>query len=67
MSVLARVRAALSPDSPEQQVSSSDTSTARLFHCPQCDTVYVGETMDACTECSTPVEQIPTDADLGLI
>jgi len=56
--------------SNQRQPESDDESeswTTKLYHCEPCGTTYVSDDLDACSQCDTPVERVPTEQDLGLL
>lgn len=51
---------------PESKQETTEWTT-RLFHCGSCDSTFVSEHMEQCSECAVSVESVPTESDLGLI
>lgn len=52
----------------EPEVEDTDgTNGAGLFNCASCGTTYISESMDACPDCETAVESIPSEVDLGMV
>jgi len=43
----------------EQAERDSENPSSRLFECPSCGRVYVGEDKETCSECDEPVKKIP--------
>lgn len=64
-----RIRTALGldarPDERGEAAADGGTTTA-LYECADCETTYISEAMDACPSCEKPVEQVPSEFDLGL-
>lgn len=67
MSVVTRVREALSGDTPGAESQSDAPRATRLYHCASCGTTYVSDEMESCSRCDTVVETVPTEQDLGLL
>ena len=43
-----------------------ERSTASLYECPSCETVYISEGMQSCPECEARVDTVPDERELGL-
>lgn len=48
-----------SPEPPREPSS--------LYRCSSCSETYISTGMDACPRCSTAVETIPSERDLGFV
>jgi membrane protease subunit (stomatin/prohibitin family) len=46
--------------------SDERTSSATLYHCPDCSTTYIAAEMEQCAHCGGAVTEVPTAADLGM-
>jgi uncharacterized protein YlaI len=40
-------------------------SPIRLYECPDCESVYLSTDLSTCESCDAPVDQIPSERDLG--
>lgn len=67
MSVVTRVRAFFATEPQQDQSQETDTRTTSLYHCASCDTTYVSEALNRCSQCEGAVETVPTEQDLGLV
>lgn len=44
----------------ESEPGAAGGSDSALFHCLQCDTVYVAMTKEVCSDCGTDVSRVPS-------
>lgn len=47
------------------QIEPGGGLSTRLYSCPDCETTYISDGMEFCSECDGGVEQIPSERDLG--
>jgi len=45
---------------PEPEEGSSEKQSSHLFECPVCESVYVSEDMETCSQCNEPVKLVPS-------
>lgn len=41
-------------------------TTADLYECPACGTVYIADDMETCSSCESEVTQVPDERQLGI-
>lgn len=51
------------PDPPDP---GPEREPAGLYECTNCETTYIGVDKRSCPRCDGPVEEIPSEADLGI-
>ncbi|MHB9285973.1 hypothetical protein ACKVMT_02920 [Halobacteriales archaeon Cl-PHB] len=53
------------PDEPTEETQPVST---KLYHCNGCSTTYVsGSEKETCRTCDGPVENVPSERDLGIV
>lgn len=45
---------------------STPQTTATLYECSVCETVYISEAMEECPECDADLTRVPDERELGL-
>lgn len=50
-----------------EQPQEPEARTTALYRCEPCDSTYVSEELEYCSQCDNPVERVPTEHDIGLV
>jgi len=66
MNVVTRVRDFFGTAPEPKQPQEPETRSTGLYRCEPCDSTYVSEELEYCSQCESPVEQVPTEHDIGL-
>lgn len=53
------------PTEPEETGDRDERPAARLYECPDCESVYLSLDLEDCRTCGTGVERVPSERDLG--
>jgi hypothetical protein len=65
MGVITRVKTVFATKSDYEQSEGEVGWSSRLYYCDSCGTTYVSEEKEFCSQCKIPVENVPTEQDLG--
>jgi hypothetical protein len=63
--VLTRLRHVFGGDQTGEPPASDGHEPATLYSCSGCERTYVGTDKESCSRCAGPVEEIPSESDLG--
>lgn len=53
------------PEESSATAGRDHRPSARLYECPDCESVYLSRDLETCRSCDTGVESVPTEHDLG--
>jgi rubrerythrin len=63
--VLDRIRTMFDDEGATERPETERTVSSTLYRCRGCETTYVDTEMESCSSCGDPVEEIPSESDLG--
>lgn len=63
--VLTRFKHVFGDEQAMETPESDERVPATLYRCSECETTYVGTDKQSCSGCDAPVEEIPSESDLG--